>query len=641
MFSKLVSGLPFSPALVGQLGFYAKRLRKEEATRRLGLIFTTLALVIQSLAMISPPEPANAASRSDLIYGGVSSIEELLKIYDNPSKDYKKIMDYNGITREEIASMKAYGLNSRSRGTGDGAWLSWGRVPQFGVRDGEVKHDIDGTVVYSRPLWKFDSTSWTKKNGSNYAAFIGTSAKMGTFAIVKSCGNLVTTKPTLPPPPAPKDIKVCRPGEGVITIKENEKKSTDLPPDSEVCNPPAPVIKDIQVCRPGTGIITIRETDKRSGDLPPDSDECKPKPKEISVCRPEVGVITIKENDKKSTDLPADSDECKPKPQPSPVAACSVLEVKRIERTKYRFVATSVAINGATVSKYTFVIKDAAGKVLEQKTVSSDKTTVETDTIELKNPGDYTAEVTVTTSVGEKKSPDCAKSFTVTEPDKCVVNPELLASDKDCQPCPGDESLWYKSPDCSEKISSEKTAINLTQNNAQAGSITANASDRIQFMLTTTNTGAIPATIEFKESMTDVLEYATVYDNGGGNLLKEENGTYLSWGDIELAPGEKVSRTFSVKVLDTIPLTARGISNPASYDCIMTNAYGNTININMNCEAPKAVEQVIEQLPSTGPGENIIFSGIVASIVVYFYARSRQLTKEIRLIRRDFNAGTI
>ena len=48
MFRKLVSNIAFSPALVSQLGFYAKRLRKEETTRRIGLIFTVLALVVQS-----------------------------------------------------------------------------------------------------------------------------------------------------------------------------------------------------------------------------------------------------------------------------------------------------------------------------------------------------------------------------------------------------------------------------------------------------------------------------------------------------------------------------------------------------------------------------------------------------------------
>ena len=55
MFRRIFSNLSFSPALVGQLGFYAKRLRREEATRRLGLVFTALALVVQSLAVFSPP----------------------------------------------------------------------------------------------------------------------------------------------------------------------------------------------------------------------------------------------------------------------------------------------------------------------------------------------------------------------------------------------------------------------------------------------------------------------------------------------------------------------------------------------------------------------------------------------------------
>jgi len=43
MFKKIVSQLSFSPALVAQLGFYARRLRKEQATRRLGLVFVGLA----------------------------------------------------------------------------------------------------------------------------------------------------------------------------------------------------------------------------------------------------------------------------------------------------------------------------------------------------------------------------------------------------------------------------------------------------------------------------------------------------------------------------------------------------------------------------------------------------------------------
>ena len=199
----------------------------------------------------------------------------------------------------------------------------------------------------------------------------------------------------------------------------------------------------------------------------------------------------------------------------------------------------------------------------------------------------------------------------------------------------------YKDADCNEKVAKSKVAVNLTQSGKTASNIVANASDRIQYTLSVYNVGKVLASIDFKENMTDTLEYATLYDNGGGNVVKNGGSTYLDWGRVSLKPGEKISRTITVKVHDAIPLTARGISDPASYDCVMTNGFGDTINIRMNCQAPKIVEQVVEQLPNTGPAENMLFSGIVASIVIFFYARSRQLGTEVRLIRKDFNAGTI
>lgn len=603
MFKKLVSGLPFSPALVGQLGFYARRLKKEEASRRLGLVFTALALVIQSFAVLSPPDPANAAnaaSASDLIWGGVTSVSAILSAYDNPTKDYKKIMDYVGITRDEIKAMRDASINSKEYGTSDGTWLSWGRVSRFSPADGEVQHDINGTIVYSRPLWKYDSTSWTIPNGSTYPAFRGYSAKMGEFAIMKGCGNVVTRK---------------------LPVVE---------------------IKYVTVCRPGTGVITIKESDKLSTDLAADNIACQPK--DITVCRPGTGVITIKESEKLATDLPADSDFCKPKPEP--IATCSSLsEPRKIERTKFSVNATAVAQNGAVINKYSFVVKkkDTSGAIVLTKDVASTATSVDNVILEVKDAGDYYVQVFVSasSSANPLTSADCAKTFTVLPPEKCAVNPDLLATDKECQPCPGNTALWYKDPDCAEKVASSKEATNLTQNSQTANKVTANGSDRIQFTLTMYNIGKVLSAVDFKENLSDVLEYSTMYDNGGGAIVNENGTSYLNWGKISLKPGEKVSRTFTVKVHDTIPLTARGTSDPSSYDCIMTNTFGNTVNINMNCPTPKVIERVVEQLPNTGPTENIIFSGIVLSIVMFFYARSRQLGAEVRLIRKDFNAGAL
>ena len=136
------------------------------------------------------------------------------------------------------------------------------------------------------------------------------------------------------------------------------------------------------------------------------------------------------------------------------------------------------------------------------------------------------------------------------------------------------------------------------------------------------------------------MEYATIADAGGG-IYNAETKT-LTWPAVTLKPGEKQTRIFSVKVLDTIPAMATGASNPASYDCKMVNTFGNTVEIGVDCPPQKTVvEQTVDQLPHTGPRENMIFAGVLAAVVVYFYARARQVKKEVRLIRRDLNAGTI
>lgn len=533
MFRKLVSNLPFSPALVGQLGFYARRLKKEETTRRLGLMFTALALVVQSFAVFSPPEAANAANASDLIYGGISTKAQLLAAYDNSARgngDIKQIYDYVGITREEIVNTTEGTVNSHEKGTGAGAWLSWGRVHRFSAAQGEVQHNANGVTVYSRPNYLFATTAYSQKYGITQAAFRGYSAKIGEFAIIKNCGNIMTTKiPTTPPPTPP--------------------------------------------------------------------------------------------------------------PAPSPESRCVLLQAKRIERTKYSLTAAAQTTDGATISAYTFTVKDASGAVVATKKISTTAQSADSGVIELKTVGTYNASVSVTTSVGERSATSCATSITVAPADKCVYNGSLTVEDKECQPCPENTTLWYKDADCAPKVASGKEATNLTQGNTKAETVTANAGDRIEYVVSLYNVGKVPATLDFKEELSDVLEYSTLQDNGGGAL--DSQSKVLSWGSVTLNPGEKKTRIFVISMLNEIPSTPRGSSELSSYDCVMTNAFGNTISINVNCSGPKIVEQVVSELPSTGPGENMLFAGIVGAVVTYFYARSRQMNKEVKLIRKEFNMGTI
>lgn len=196
MFRKLIANLSFSPALISEIGFYAGRLRKEEATRRFAVIFMVLALIVQSLAVFSPPESANAASEQDVIRGGLTSKADMLDRYKTNDSNFKDILTSAGITNDELANTEAETVHSKDN------TLVMGRLPRFGSTGGEVAFSYtDSTTgqtgtTYISPLSLWDTSDAAKQFGSSYDAWVGTSARLGWFAILKNCGNLVTK--TLP-----------------------------------------------------------------------------------------------------------------------------------------------------------------------------------------------------------------------------------------------------------------------------------------------------------------------------------------------------------------------------------------------------------------------------------------------------------
>jgi uncharacterized repeat protein (TIGR01451 family) len=224
-------------------------------------------------------------------------------------------------------------------------------------------------------------------------------------------------------------------------------------------------------------------------------------------------------------------------------------------------------------------------------------------------------------------------------PPKCIVNSQLLASDENCRPCPGNSTLWVNDKSCIPNITKSKAAINISQGSVNATKVTANSGDQISYTITIINSGLSPTTTKLEDDISDVLDYSNLIDNGGGTLDPVTN--ILSWPDVTLNPKDIQTRTFVVRLLDSIPTIAQGASNPNSFDCMMTNTFGNTININVDCPVPKVVEQIATELPKTGATENVVFACIVLAVAAYFFARSRQLEKEIRLIRKNSNAGTI
>ena len=130
MFRKLVSNLPFSPSLINQVGFYSKRLKKEDMPRRVGLIFTALAIVVQSFTFLAPAKATLAASLNDIVYGGgdrSSLVKALSSGCDSKKRcDLKAIFSAYGINATNLASAKDVTITS----TAANNYWSLGRSPR-------------------------------------------------------------------------------------------------------------------------------------------------------------------------------------------------------------------------------------------------------------------------------------------------------------------------------------------------------------------------------------------------------------------------------------------------------------------------------------------------------------------------------
>lgn len=522
MFRKLVSNLAFSSALVGQLGFYAKRLRQEEATRRMGLIFVALALVVQSFAVFSPPESANAANADNVIYSGIRDKKDLLAIYDRNTDsagrtNIRQIYAQFGITRDDITKMQ---LGSYNTGDFNGKIKSVGRSDWGVSYRYPVKVEGTNTTVYTGGYINTQGKSW------KMPALIGKRSVDGAwFAITLDCGNPVYV---VPPP-----------------VKK-------------------------------------------------------------------------------------------------PAAACSALTITPLNRSTIRLTAKASKVDGATIAGYIYQIRTANGAAVRSQQVPTTSTSSSLEHT-FASDGAYIADVSVTTSVGNKTGPNCVKSLTISPEPRCIVNPELVESDPECKPCVSDEKLWYKDKDCVATFVLSKTVRNLTQSLDDANNTTAKAGDQLQYTLRVKNTGKDVGMYTMSDTVADILEYATIVNLGDGTLSAQSVATpaVASWPAFPVKVGETVEKVIVVKINNSIPSMAMNMSNPQSYNCRVTNTFGNTLNVRIDCPPEKVVEQAITELPHTGAGENVLLSAIVVAIAVYFYARSRQMATEVRLIRRSVNAGTI
>jgi uncharacterized repeat protein (TIGR01451 family) len=232
----------------------------------------------------------------------------------------------------------------------------------------------------------------------------------------------------------------------------------------------------------------------------------------------------------------------------------------------------------------------------------------------------------------------------------CVLDSSLLASDSRCQPCQFNNSILANSSECKpcdKSVSSadstacitvSKTASNLTTGLENADGSTANPGDVITYSLFADNSGKSDVKeFVFQENLSDVLDYANVTDLHGGTISGDK---IVSWPAETIKAGAKAEHQITVKVLDQIPNTPVSSSDSGHFDLVMTNVYGNSVNIKLPGGTIKTVEVTTTTLPNTGPGTTLLIAGLTVMVAGYFYARSELLAKESDLALKDMASAS-
>ncbi len=207
--------------------------------------------------------------------------------------------------------------------------------------------------------------------------------------------------------------------------------------------------------------------------------------------------------------------------------------------------------------------------------------------------------------------------------------PEPCIYGKTCKPC--DASL--NNTDTLSCVKISKAAANKTQGIADANNTVAKAGDEILYTLYAQNNGkATVKDYKFQENMGDVLQYANISAFYGG-VIDQDN--IVSWPKVDIPSGQVAKVQIAVKVKDPIPTTPVNPGNPDGFNLIMTNVYGNAINIKLTVPAVKAVETTTASLPNTGPGESLALAAVIVMVSGYFFSRARLLARESNLAVQD------
>lgn len=177
-------------------------------------------------------------------------------------------------------------------------------------------------------------------------------------------------------------------------------------------------------------------------------------------------------------------------------------------------------------------------------------------------------------------------------------NGNILTTSADPDTCYKDpnESVSYVHCSNSNSFKSEIMVTNIGYK-TDAHYLKNHAGDRLQYDIKLTNQSL--KTIELKPEIYigDVLEYSKLTYVDNARLDKRTSN--LQWPQTSLQPLAQKTLSFSVQILNPIPINPRGSTNGASYDCYMTSFFGTVSNIKVHCPTPKIMEKMLSNPPSS------------------------------------------
>ena len=575
MFRKLVSNLPFSPSLINQLGFYAKRVKREEFTRKIGLIFTIMCVIVQTVTIASPARPTLAASTNDIIFGG-GDLKKTQDIYskgcDSKGRcDIKAIMNAYGINATNLASATYENIYSSAENN----YWSIGRAPRgYG---GEVSKQIPG----GPKIWARTLHGWSANRNWN-AIRVNTS--QGTRWILTECGNIVTkeSKPATPPPDMKMEKTVSK-----SVVKKGEKFYFTL----KATNIGGSTAKN----------VLLYDTSANHLELQPDglgSDPLK------NVMRWETH---------KRFDIGAGQS-----------FTYRIYAIARADGTTLE--------NTACADIFDVNIYNNCGKATVRVEAPPLVEKCPYNSALPKNDPKCKAPV-------EKCPFDPSIPKTDGKCRFCPLDGKqnISINSPDCKPC--DETKTGTDGKDISCLELHKSARNITQNITNAHETKANAGDTIEYTLSVKNfSKQIRKGFVIEENMEDVLEYADIIDASGA-IFTSKPIRMLSWKPVDIKPGETIKRTILIKVKSNIPSTPASSSDIHSNDMRMVNVYGDTVIIKLPTTPIKTIERTITRLPNTGIGTNIAITTTLLMASTYFYFRSKLIVKELGLVKQQFNYG--